>query len=191
MQTEVRFAGFGGQGILLAGKFFAEAAMEEGKQVAWIPSYGPEMRGGTAYCTVVVADHLIGSPIVNTPCHLVAMNRPSLEKFAPETRTGGICLVNSSLIPITSGRDDLIEVLVPCNQIANDYGNPRGANMVVLGAFVTLSQVVSLETVEHIVRREFASKPKFIEGNVALVHLGAKAAQDPLARVNNSSGVKV
>ena len=191
MQMEVRFAGFGGQGILLAGKLYAEAAMEEGKQVAWIPSYGPEMRGGTAYCTVVIADHLIGSPIVNFPGHLVVMNRPSLEKFAPDTRPGGICLVNSSLIPITSGRDDLIEVLVPCNHIANEYGNPRGANMVVLGAFTALSKLIAIETVESIVRHEFAAKPKLIEGNVALVHLGAKAAVDPKARVMQAAEVAV
>jgi 2-oxoglutarate ferredoxin oxidoreductase subunit gamma len=189
MQMEVRFAGFGGQGILLAGKLFAEAAMEEGKQVAWIPSYGPEMRGGTAYCTVVIADHLIGSPIVNNPGHLVVMNRPSLEKFAPDTRPGGICLVNSSLIPITSGRNDLIEVLVPCNHIANNFGNPRGANMVILGAFAMLSQAVSLETIENLVRHQFSAKPKLIDGNIALVHLGADAAADPKARVNHNAEV--
>jgi 2-oxoglutarate ferredoxin oxidoreductase subunit gamma len=184
MQIETRFAGFGGQGILLAGKLFAEAAMEEGKQVAWIPSYGPEMRGGTAYCTVVVSDNLIGSPIVNSPLHLVAMNRPSFEKFAPTVPSSGICLVNSSLIPITSGRDDLVEVFVPCNNIANELGNTRGANMVILGAFTTLSNVVSLETIEHLVRHQFASKPQFIDSNIALVHRGAEVAVTPEAKVN-------
>lgn len=184
MQIEVRFAGFGGQGILLAGKLFAEAAMEEGKQVAWIPSYGPEMRGGTAYCTVVVSDSLIGSPIVNTPRHLVVMNRPSFEKFAPVVPKGGICLVNSSLIPIRSGRDDINEVFVPCNTIANELGNSRGANMVILGAFTTLSEVVSLDTVESLVRHQFASKPQFIDSNIALVRHGAKVVLEPEARVN-------
>ena len=132
MQLEVKFAGFGGQGVMLAGKLLAEAAMEEGKHVVWLPSYGPEMRGGTAYCTVVIADRPVGSPVINTPGNLVAMNRPSLEKFAPMIKSGGICVVNSSLIPITSGRADLIEVLVPCNTIANQMNNPRGPNMVVL-----------------------------------------------------------
>ena len=183
MQLEVEFAGFGGQGIMLAGKFLAEAAMEEGKQVVWIPSYGPEMRGGTAYCTVVIADHPIGSPVVNFPGNLVAMNRPSLEKFAPKVQPGGICLVNSSLIPITSGRDDLIEVLVPCNQIANEMNNPRGPNMVVLSAFVGLSKVVSMEAIESIVRHEFRNKPKVIESNVALLRRGAEVATDPASRV--------
>ena len=189
MQIEVRFAGFGGQGILLAGKLFAEAAMEEGKQVAWIPSYGPEMRGGTAYCTVVVSDNLIGSPIVNSPRHLVVMNRPSFEKFAPVVPIGGICLVNSSLIPITSGRDDIIEVFVPCNTIANELGNSRGANMVILGAFTTLSQVVSLDTVESLVRHQFASKPQFIDSNIDLVRRGAQMAVTPEARVNTFAEV--
>ncbi len=84
MQSEVKFAGFGGQGILLSGKILAHAAMEEGLEVAWVPSYGPEMRGGTAYCTVVISDRPIGSPIIKNPLHLIAMNRPSLEKFAPD-----------------------------------------------------------------------------------------------------------
>ena len=109
MQNEVMFAGFGGQGILLSAKILAHAAMEEGMEVAWVPSYGPEMRGGTAYCTVVISDRLIGSPIIRNPMHLVAMNRPSLEKFAPVVRSSGVILVNSSLISIGADRDDVKE----------------------------------------------------------------------------------
>jgi 2-oxoglutarate ferredoxin oxidoreductase subunit gamma len=176
MQTEVKFAGFGGQGILLAGKLLTLAGMEEGKEVAWIPSYGPEMRGGTAYCTVVIADHPIGSPIVNNPTHLVAMNRPSLEKFGPMVKPKGLVVINSSLIPITSGRTDLTEILVPCNQIAIDLGNPKGANMVVLGAYAACSKVVSLEMLEKSVRYEFSKKPKFIDVNVTALKKGAEAA---------------
>ena len=89
MQNEVQFAGFGGQGIMLMGQIMAEAAMQQGYEVVWIPSYGPEMRGGTAYCTVVISDRPIGSPIIRNPKHLVAMNRPSLEKFAPAVKPGG------------------------------------------------------------------------------------------------------
>jgi 2-oxoglutarate ferredoxin oxidoreductase subunit gamma len=176
MQTEVKFAGFGGQGILLAGKFLTLAGMEEGKEVAWIPSYGPEMRGGTAYCTVVIADRPIGSPIVNNPTHLVAMNRPSLEKFGPMIKPKGLIVINSTLIPITSGRTDLTEVLVPCNQIAIDIGNPKGANMVVLGAYVACSEVVSFKVIEHIVREEFSKKPKLIDINLTALNKGAEAA---------------
>lgn len=175
MQSEAKFAGFGGQGILLAGKFLAEAALEEGKIVAWIPSYGPEMRGGTAYCDVIISDHPVGSPVINDPLHLLAMNRPSLEKFAPKVRPGGVILVNSSLIAITSGRSDIKEYLIPCNQIANDIGNIRGPNMVALGAYVAATEVVSLDAVEHIIRHEFAKKPQFVDVNVAAMRAGAAA----------------
>ena len=127
MQSEVMFAGFGGQGILLIGKILASTAMEQGFQVGWIPSYGPEMRGGTAYCTVVISDRPIGSPIIRNPKHLVAMNRPSLEKFAPMVKPGGIVLINSSIIPIGSGRTDIDELKVPVIDIANELGNVRSA----------------------------------------------------------------
>jgi 2-oxoglutarate ferredoxin oxidoreductase subunit gamma len=180
MQIEAKFAGFGGQGILLAGKLLAEAGMEEGQQVAWIPSYGPEMRGGTAYCTVVIADRPIGSPIVNAPLHLVAMNRPSLEKFAPLVRPQGMIIVNNSLISIKSDRTDVLELLIPCNQIANELGNIKGPNMVVLGAYVAASKVVSLETIEHIVRLEFKNKPKFVDLNVLALKKGAEVALNQL-----------
>jgi len=181
MQSEAKFAGFGGQGILLAGKLLAEAGLEEGKVVAWIPSYGPEMRGGTAYCDVVISDHPISSPVIINPLHLLAMNRPSLEKFAPLVRLGGIILINSTLISITSGRTDITEYLIPCNQIANDIGNIRGPNMVALGAYVAATGVVSLDTMEHIVRHEFAKKPQFVEANVAAMKAGAEAVKKQIS----------
>ena len=113
MQTEIKFAGFGGQGILLSAKLLAYAAMKQGSFVAWVPSYGPEMRGGTAYCTVVISDKLIGSPIIKNPTHLVAMNLPSLEKFAGDVKPGGIVFINGSLIPVRSNREDIIELVYP------------------------------------------------------------------------------
>lgn len=183
MQLEIKFAGFGGQGVMLTGKLLAEAAMEEGKQVVWLPSYGPEMRGGTAYCTVVIADRPIGSPIVNNPGNLVAMNRPSLEKFAPMIKPGGFCLVNSSLIPISSGRDDIIEVRLACNAIAIELNNPRASNMVALGGIAALVNVCSIDAVEHIIRHEFKSKAKFIEANVAAMRRGAELALSDASRV--------
>ena len=176
MQIEAKFAGFGGQGIMIAGKLLALAGMEEGKQVVWIPSYGPEMRGGTAYCTIVIADRPIGSPVINNPLNLVVMNRPSLEKFGPMIRPNGLIVSNSSLIPITSGRSDLTEVRVPCNDIAIDTGNPRAANMVALGAYVACSKVVSMDVVKKIVKQEFAKKPKFIDANLQALKMGAEAA---------------
>jgi 2-oxoglutarate ferredoxin oxidoreductase subunit gamma len=183
MQIEAQFAGFGGQGILLAGKLLAEAGMSEGKQVAWIPSYGPEMRGGTAYCTVVISDESISSPIINNPLHLIAMNRPSLEKFGPRVRKNGLIIINSSLILITSQREDVTELLIPCNQIANEIGNIKGPNMVVLGAYVAASGVVSLETTEAIMRHEFKDKPQFVELNAKALLKGAEAVYTQMEKV--------
>lgn len=176
MQSEVMFAGFGGQGILLIGKILAHTAMEEGYEVAWVPSYGPEMRGGTAYCTVVISDRPIGSPIIKNPMHLVAMNRPSLEKFASIVKPGGVILINSSLIPIKSGRSDVDELLVPVNDIATDIGNIRAANIVALAAFVARSKVVDFELMRESVKKEFAKKAKFIPLNMEAIDRGKKAA---------------
>jgi 2-oxoglutarate ferredoxin oxidoreductase subunit gamma len=177
MQSEVMFAGFGGQGILLIGKLLAHAAMEEGYEVAWIPSYGPEMRGGTAYCTVVISDRPIGSPIIKNPMHLVAMNRPSLEKFASVVKAKGVILINSSLIAVDSGRSDVDELKVPVVEIATALGNARTANIVALAAFVARSGVVSLATLKTCVEHEFARKPKVIPLNLKAIEEGAKAAQ--------------
>ena len=166
MQTEIKFAGFGGQGILLSAKLLAYAAMKEGKQVAWIPSYGPEMRGGTAYCTVVISDKLIGSPIIKNPTHLVAMNRPSLEKFDDTVKPGGIVFINSTLIPVRSQRDDVIEMAIPVNDIAIEAGNVRCANIVALAAFAARSELVDLDVLKECVKEEFAAKPKIIPLNM-------------------------
>ena len=176
MQSEVMFAGFGGQGILLSAKILAHAAMEDGLEVAWVPSYGPEMRGGTAYCTVVISDRLIGSPIIRNPMHLVAMNRPSLEKFAPMVKPKGVILVNSTLISIEAGREDVDELRVPVNDIAVRLGNVRSANIVALSAFVARAGIVEMETLRRCVKEEFASKEKLIPLNMAAVEEGEKAA---------------
>jgi len=183
MQREVKFAGFGGQGILSAGHFLADAALAEGKEVAWVPSYGPEMRGGTAYCTVVVSDTPIGSPVVNNPTDLVAMNRPSLEKFEDTIVAGGFILINSSLIPDRVHRSDVLEILVPANDSAIALKNNRGANMVALGAYVACSGIVNLETVIHMVPEAFARKPQFIESNIACIREGARIARKALEAV--------
>lgn len=176
MQSEIMFAGFGGQGILLIGKLLAHAAMEEGSEVCWIPSYGPEMRGGTAYCTVVIGDRPIGSPIIRNPRHLIAMNRPSLEKFAPVVKPEGVILVNTSLIPIDSGRDDVDELKVPTVEIAKEVGNVRCANIVALAAFVARTKVVTVESLRECVKSEFARKPKVIPLNMEAIEAGIKAA---------------
>lgn len=176
MQKEVMFAGFGGQGILLSAKLLAHAAMNQGDQVMWIPSYGPEMRGGTAYCTVVTSDRLIGSPIIKNPAHLVAMNRPSLEKFAPVVKPGGVIMINSSLIPVRSGRDDIIELVVPANDIAISLGSVKCANIIALSAFAAKSGMVDTEILREVIKQEFASKAKLIPLNMKAFDEGLKLA---------------
>jgi len=176
MQNEVKFAGFGGQGIMLMGQIMAEAAMQQGFEVVWIPSYGPEMRGGTAYCTVVISDRPIGSPIIRNPKHLVAMNRPSLEKFASAVKPGGTIFINSSIISIDAGRDDVDVIKVPIIEIAKALGNIKSANIVALAAFVSRSKVVDFEMLRESVKAKFAKKEKLIPLNMKALEEGKKAA---------------
>ncbi|MBN2395050.1 MAG: 2-oxoacid:acceptor oxidoreductase family protein [Candidatus Atribacteria bacterium] len=147
MLDEIIFAGFGGQGVLLMGRLIAYAGMLEGKHVAWVPSYGPEMRGGTANCTVIVSTDEVASPVVSNPMTLIAMNMPSLEKFEPLVEKGGTIILNKSLIFKTVKRTDVQVIEVLANDIANDLGNLRVANMVVLGAYVAKSNSVKMETI--------------------------------------------
>ncbi len=141
-------AGFGGQGVMLIGNLLAYAGMNAGLNVTYIPVYGPEMRGGTANCTVVLSEEEIGSPIIRSPHSLIAMNRPSLDKFQPRLMDGGIQIVNSSLIEkelVETGR--VKSYLVPANDIADKLGNTRMANMVALGAFIKASKIMDLKAV--------------------------------------------
>jgi 2-oxoglutarate ferredoxin oxidoreductase subunit gamma len=177
MQSEVMFAGFGGQGILLSAKILAHTAMQAGFEVVWIPSYGPEMRGGTAYCMVIMSDRPIGSPIVKNPGHLVAMNRPSLEKFAPVVKPGGVIMINSSLIPIRSDREDVDEIAIPVNDIAIEAGSIRSANIVALAAFVARSGLVPMDALRESVQKEFARKAKLIPLNMDAIDRGEQAAK--------------
>lgn len=172
MQNDVIMAGFGGQGILLIGKMLAYAGMHQGKEVSWLPSYGPEMRGGTCNCTVVISDRPVGSPVIQSPRAVLAMNLPSLDKFEANVRPGGLLLVNTSLINREPARSDVRVVRVAANEIANELGNPRGANMVALGAYVGASGAVSLEEVEEVVRETFAGKPKLVDVNLEALHRG-------------------
>ena len=178
MQTEIKFAGFGGQGILLSAKLLAYAAMKQGFFVAWVPSYGPEMRGGTAYCTVVIGDKRIGSPIIKNPSHLVAMNRPSLEKFANDVKPGGVIFINSSLIPTRSERDDITELIVPANDIATKAGSIRAANIVALSAFAAKAKIVDLQLLKNCVKDEFAAKAKIIPLNMKAFDEGVNIANN-------------
>jgi len=181
MQRDVIMAGFGGQGILLIGKMLAYAGMHEGMEVSWLPSYGPEMRGGTAKCTVVISDKPVGSPVIRSPRAVVAMNLPSLEKFEPDVREGGLLLINSSLINRGAERDDLTVIEIPANEVASELGNPRGANMVALGAYLGATDAVPVDSVIEVVRETFAAKPAVIDVNIEALRrgyeLGAVARQ--------------
>lgn len=186
MQRDVIMAGFGGQGILLIGKMLAYAGMHEGMEVSWLPSYGPEMRGGTANCTVVISDKPVGSPVIRSPRAVVAMNLPSLEKFEPDVREGGLLLINSSLINRGAERDDLTVIEIPANEMASELGNPRGANMVALGAYLGATDAVSVESVIEVIRETFAVKPAVIDVNIEALRkgyeLGAAAKQPEPAK---------
>jgi 2-oxoglutarate ferredoxin oxidoreductase subunit gamma len=168
------FAGFGGQGIMLIGQMLAYAGMNEGKQAVWLPSYGPEMRGGTAYCIVQVADEPIGSPVVANPKNACVMNRPSLEKFGPRVKPGGLLLINSSLIPETSDRKDISIVRVACNEIAHKGGTAKAANMVILGTLVGATGMVKPSSIEDMIEYQFGKKGKrhLVDINVKIFRQG-------------------
>jgi 2-oxoglutarate ferredoxin oxidoreductase subunit gamma len=165
MQTEVIMSGFGGQGLMMIGKLLAYAGLEEGKSVTWLPSYGPEMRGGTANCTVVIGDKPIGSPLITTPRAALVMNRPSLERFAPMIRKGGLLVIDSTLITVNSDRDDIRSFRIPADDIAQGLGSRRSANLVMLGAYIGLEEVVSHKTLLKAIEKAFARKKQFLEVN--------------------------
>ncbi len=180
MAYEIVLAGFGGQGILFLGKLIAAAGMIENKQVSWIPSYGPEMRGGTANCSVVVSDRLIGSPVVPTPNVMVAMNRPSLEKFEPKIRPGGFLLINRTLIEVPHKRRDIEAVYLDITGIAAKIGNPRLANVVALGGLIARVPIVTHDAAVAALRMELSGKKAaLLDLNLQALAAGQEAALAP------------
>jgi len=177
MTHEIICAGFGGQGILFLGKVLAFAGLEEKKEVSWIPSYGPEMRGGTCNCSVVVSnDKRVGMPVVTTPSVVVAMNRLSMEKFEPTMVSNGYLIYNTTLIEIEPQRKDIKTASIPASQIANELGNVKLANMVMLGALLKFIPVVNRLTIEQILHKQLTgSKAKFFEPNMKAIDAGEKA----------------
>jgi len=177
---DVIMAGFGGQGVLLIGNLLAYAGMREKMNVTYIPVYGVEMRGGTANCTVVLSDEEIGSPLINSPKSLIILNRPSLDKFQARLVDGGLEVVNSSLV-----EPELVEkggrvrsVLVPANELADELGNARAVNTIMLGAYVAATDMVKLATVEGCLAS--VMKPKIVDINVKALRVGADYAQKQL-----------
>jgi len=178
MQTEILIAGFGGQGVLFAGQVLAYAAMDAGHEVTWFPSYGPEMRGGTANCTVIIADEEIGSPLVAHPKMLIALNAPSLDKFEPQVQSGGLIVANASLLNREVSRADLQAIALKANHIAEDLGDRRLANMVMLGALIPRLSMLTLEQIKTALRDHLPkSKHHLLEANYKALEAGAAAAQ--------------
>lgn len=158
MQTEIIIAGFGGQGILFAGQLLAYAALDAGMEVTWIPSYGPEMRGGTANCTVTIADEEIGAPTALHPKAGMLFNLPSFDKYEPMITPGGVLIANQSLIDRGFQRNDLHAVMIPANEIAESLGDKRLTNMVMTGALLELLPVLSIESVEKSLANHLPSR---------------------------------
>jgi 2-oxoglutarate ferredoxin oxidoreductase subunit gamma len=165
MLIKTVFAGFGGQGVLSMGLNLAQAAMMEGKNVTYLPSYGAEVRGGTANCTVVISDEEIASPVASAPEFVVAMNKPSLDRFQNQIQSGGVLLINSSLIEAEISRGDVDIVKVPAGEIADKLDSPKSANMVMLGAFIKKSNLVYISSVIEELKNTLKKKEKLIAIN--------------------------
>jgi 2-oxoglutarate ferredoxin oxidoreductase subunit gamma len=175
MQQEVIISGFGGQGVLFSGQLLSYAAMDAGKAVTWIPSYGPEMRGGTANCTVVISDEEIGSPLVKNPTAVIAMNLPSLEKFEDMVKPGGVLVVNSSMVNREVKRKDIKVVSLPANEIAEELGSKRSVNMVMVGALLGNLDLLTINEVEAALDAHLPERHKrFLPENKAALRKGAE-----------------
>jgi 2-oxoglutarate ferredoxin oxidoreductase subunit gamma len=178
MIDKIICAGFGGQGVMSMGRLIAYTGMQEGQEVSWLPSYGPEMRGGTANCHVIVSGTPIGSPIISKDATAVlAMNFPSVTKFQQELSAGGLLLYNSSLIEEVEFRQDVRALAVPANAVAQEAGNPKAANMVMLGAYLSARELFSLDSVLEALKKVFGpAKSHFIPANEAALRRGMEIA---------------
>ncbi|MFL6213377.1 MAG: 2-oxoacid:acceptor oxidoreductase family protein [Blastocatellia bacterium] len=177
---QIKIAGFGGQGLLFLGRLIAEAGMRQGYHVSWLPSYGPEMRGGTANCQVNISSEAIGSPLVSEPSVLVAMNRPSLDKFEDEVTSGGMIIYDSSLIDKPPVRDDLEIIALPATKIADEIGSSKAANMVALGAYIgatgLLDQAIVIKVIEAMTK-----KAALVELNIKAINAGMQFVREAKA----------
>jgi len=173
MTHEILFAGFGGQGILFAGKVLAYAGMLEERQVSWLPSYGPEMRGGTANCSVILSDDPIGSPIINDPAILVAMNLPSLDKFEDLIQKDGYAFIDSTLITRKVERADVKSFYIPATQMAQDNGMKGLANMIILGKVIRELGVMDMESIKKGLQKVIPERKKdMLEVNLKAIQMG-------------------
>ncbi len=181
MEHRIIAAGFGGQGVMLFGQIIALAGMIEDKHVTWLPSYGPEMRGGTANCTVVVSDDPVASPVVDMPNEIAIFNIPSLLKFEPTLAEGGILVMNTSMIDREPQRKDIKVIKIAANDVAEKLGNVKAQNMVMLGAFIETTKVVSKESVFKALEKKMTGKKAaFLDLNKRAVEEGMKLAREQL-----------
>jgi 2-oxoglutarate ferredoxin oxidoreductase subunit gamma len=181
-ETSIIISGFGGQGTLFAGQVLAYAAMDNGHEVTWIPSYGPEMRGGTAHCTVIISNEAIGSPLVRNPDVSIVMNLPSLDKYEQLTKPGGVIVANASLINRSLEREGLQSVFVPANQIAEDVGMARLANMVMVGSMLRLKPLLSMEMIKSALEEHIPERHRdTLSMNYEAMDRGYAFAQEALA----------
>lgn len=176
MEHKIIVAGFGGQGVLFAGTLLAQTAVEEDKHTTWFPSYGAEMRGGTANSTVKISDHEIGSPVTIDPTIVVALNEQSLDKFMPKIQKGGMIIVNSSLVSKEIKGNNIKVVKVPASEIADkEFEKMKPTNIVAIGAMLKASGIMSLENAKKACEKVLSNKPKFIDSNKKALELGYKA----------------
>lgn len=181
MESRIVFAGFGGQGVMAMGQLITYAGMIEDKNVSWLPSYGPEMRGGTANCGVVVSDEPVGSPVVVDATSAVVMNKPSLDKFEKDIVPGGKLFINSSLIDKKATREDIDVYYIPANEIAIELGNDKVANMVMLGAYLEVTKLVKVESILEAFTKVFGeNKARFLPLNQKAIEKGAEAVKSQL-----------
>jgi 2-oxoglutarate ferredoxin oxidoreductase subunit gamma len=182
MLEEIIIAGFGGQGVMSLGQLIAYAGMLDGKGVSWLPSYGPEQRGGTANCAVVVSNEPVGSPLVTWPSTAIVLNNPSFDKFEPRVRPGGLLIVNTTLVTKTSERKDIRIIEIGASDMANDLGNSRVANMILLGAFLEHTKIVSTDAVIESLKKVLSEdKHHLIEVNKLALKKGASIVEARIA----------
>lgn len=173
MMDKILLAGFGGQGVMFIGKVLAYSGMLGEREVCWIPSYGPEMRGGTANCSVLIADEEINSPVINQADAGIVLNQPSYDKFLGRIKAGGTLVVNTSIVDITQKRDDIKIIPVPATELANEIGNASLANMVCLGALLPALSLIDMDSIRKAMDEVVGKKkPELYELNVAAIHKG-------------------
>ena len=178
MAYDIIFSGFGGQGALFAGQLLAYAAMDAGRFVTWIPSYGPEMRGGTAHCTVIIADEEIGSPLVRNPSNVVALNNPSVEKYEPLLAANGNLIYNSSLTSHVITRHNIHAIPIPASDLAAELGHAKLLNMLMLGALIDRTQVLPIEAIDLALNNHIpAHRRDLLELNKLALRRGIEIAQ--------------